>query len=137
LTHFVAILLPSKRAKRSSRPWSRTRVAHNGDENSFEDQGDEDGDDDDIDAKEYDSDALDDDSDTKPSKEKKRKGVANSSPTKKATSPRKRRKAQDEDDDEDEEFELKEGQEIVGIIVQAPKKGRGAPHFPAISIRVD
>jgi hypothetical protein len=63
----------------------------------------------------YDSDALDEDSseDTK-----KRKRVRAS---KKTRSPRKKRR----EEDEDEEADLQEGQEIVGVVVEAPKTGRG------------
>lgn len=65
----------------------------------------------------YDSDALDEDSseDTK-----KRKRVREN---KKTRSPRKKRR----EVDEDEEGDLQEGQEIVGVVVEAPKSGRVSP----------
>ncbi|KZP20320.1 hypothetical protein FIBSPDRAFT_696207, partial [Athelia psychrophila] len=75
-----------------------------------------------------DSDALDEpDEEEEPSKSRKRKRAL---PTKKAqpkkSSPRKKRKS-DEVDDSDEEYDLKEGQEIVGTVVEAPKTGRVPP----------
>lgn len=72
------------------------------------------------DVQSLDSDALDDDEEEEgPAKSRKRKhGLA----AKRANaSPRKRRKAE-----EDLSDDLKEGQEVVGIVVQAPKTGRGA-----------
>ncbi|KAE9402852.1 hypothetical protein BT96DRAFT_964663, partial [Gymnopus androsaceus JB14] len=86
-------------------------------------------------SKYYDSDALDEDSDfdaneddeeeEKPQKSK-RKRTSGAGKQSKTPSPRKRRrKAGDEDaDEEEEDFELKEGQEIVGEVVQAPKTGQ-------------
>lgn len=77
--------------------------------------------------KEYDSDALDDDSedDVKPTKGKKSptkpNGRAKQPPK---ASPRKKKKAAEEDY-EDSEDDLKEGQEVVGRVVQAPTTGRG------------
>lgn len=90
-----------------------------------------------------DSDALDDsDFDGPSGKGKKRKRASTSaspaksrtattktpSPTKAKDSPgsAKKRRTKGEDD-EDEEFEdLKPGQEVVGVVVEAPKTGRGA-----------
>ncbi|TFY64800.1 hypothetical protein EVJ58_g2369 [Rhodofomes roseus] len=81
-----------------------------------------------------DSDALDDDEDVGV-KRKKRASVAKaapkkSSPEKKASpkkaSPRKKRN-QEESEDEDDGLDLKDGQEVVGVVVQAPKKGRVPP----------
>lgn len=91
---------------------------------------------DDGDALSLDSDALDDsdfDGATKSGKRRKRTSVATkaspskgssatSSPKKSNPSPAKRRKVSTGEDDED----LKEGQEIVGTVVQAPKTGRGS-----------
>lgn len=54
---------------------------------------------------------------------------AKTSPNKGSAAPRKRRKVSKASEDEAEEesdFELEEGQEIVGVVVQAPKSGRGA-----------
>ncbi|KAJ8095062.1 hypothetical protein PM082_010280 [Marasmius tenuissimus] len=80
--------------------------------------------------KEYDSDALDDDDDedtpTKKRTSTKRKRASTSeSPAKKPPSRKKRRRvAKDETEDEYEDLDLKEGQEVVGQVVQAPKTGR-------------
>ena len=75
---------------------------------------------DEDDVRSMDSDALDDDETTGNSRKRKR-----ASPAKKVSSKKSslRKKGNDEDDEDD--FELKEGQEIVGVIVQAPKTGRG------------
>ncbi|KAI0672195.1 hypothetical protein C8Q78DRAFT_1025724 [Trametes maxima] len=84
------------------------------------------------------SDALDEDE--PPSKKRKRtssspkKPVAKRTLAKKntlkneSTSSRKKRKTEKESEEEDEDdFELAEGQEIVGVVVQAPKTGRVPP----------
>ena len=75
-----------------------------------------------------DSDALDESGDERrPHKRKTSRSTVKASPGKKGSATKKRRKAaQDNADDEDEESGLKEGQEIVGTVVQAPKTGRGA-----------
>ncbi|KIM36258.1 hypothetical protein M413DRAFT_449309 [Hebeloma cylindrosporum] len=73
----------------------------------------------------YDSDALDEDSDfgEKDNKKvKKARSSSNHTPKKKTQSPRKKKKPATEFEDE-----LKEGQEIVGVVVQAPKTGRVPP----------
>ena len=67
--------------------------------------------------KNYDSDDLDEDSDDQ---SKKRK---HESPKKKR-SPRKKARTSDENDEYDE---VAEGQEVVGVVVQAPKTGQVAP----------
>jgi hypothetical protein len=67
--------------------------------------------------KDYDSDDLDEDSDDQ---SKKRK---NASPKKKQ-SPRKKARRTDENDECEE---LNEGQEIVGVVVQAPQTGQVPP----------
>ncbi|KAF8153363.1 hypothetical protein B0H34DRAFT_723244 [Crassisporium funariophilum] len=75
----------------------------------------------------YDSDALDEDSDDEPSSSRKRQRA---SPKKTLRSPRKKSKKVEQSDVEyDLEYEdgLKEGQEVVGVVVQAPKKGRVPP----------
>ncbi|KAJ3748375.1 hypothetical protein DFH05DRAFT_1472439 [Lentinula detonsa] len=87
-------------------------------------------------AQAYDSDALDDDSDfngkevdeedEEPMKSK-RKRANGAGKQAKTPSPRKRRRKADEDNEEDSNFDLKEGQEIVGEVVQAPKTGRVPP----------
>ena len=66
----------------------------------------------------YESDDLDDDSDDDQSKKRK-----HASPKKKQ-SPRKKARKTDENDEYEE---LKEGQEIVGVVVQAPKTGQVPP----------
>ena len=69
-----------------------------------------------------DSDNLDDDSDTVTAKRGKKAGQTrkkNASPTK----PRKRKKKAVSDEEND--LELKEGQQVVGKIVRAPKSGQG------------
>lgn len=66
------------------------------------------------------SDNLDDE--PPPNKSQKRKRGANSSPKK--NSPRKKKKKVDEDDEDDaqSEFELEEGQEIVGRVIELLKQ---------------
>lgn len=85
--------------------------------------------DDEHDVKSLLSDALDDDSDigTKKRGGGKRKRASNGKTSRaKGSSPRKRHKnAVSEEDDEGEVYELKEGQQVVGKVVQAPKTGRG------------
>ena len=65
-----------------------------------------------------DSDALDDEDNDFKSRKRKRGSL-----TKKKASPAKRKKVEEEDDDG---LDLKEGQEVVGTIIQAPTAGRGA-----------
>ncbi|KAK0212342.1 hypothetical protein DFS33DRAFT_1376841 [Desarmillaria ectypa] len=66
----------------------------------------------DSDEEEFNSDALDDDSDNKLKKRKK--------------SPKKKRKVAD-DEYEGSDLELEEGQEIVGVVIDAPKTGQVPP----------
>ena len=84
--------------------------------------------DDEDDVKSLHSDALDDDSDLetkKPAGKWKRTSLVKR-PRAKGSSPRKRRKnAASDEDEEDEGYDLKEGQQVVGRVVQAPKTGRG------------
>ncbi|KAI0752617.1 hypothetical protein C8Q80DRAFT_1147298 [Daedaleopsis nitida] len=107
----------------------------------------EDGEDADYGASDIDSlhsDALDDESDVLESSAersgKKRKRVSAASPKKggskagakgpgKASkgSPRKKRKPAKDSEEEESDLELQEGQEIVGVVVQAPKTGRVPP----------
>jgi hypothetical protein len=82
------------------------------------------------DEKSLHSDALDEDSDPelKPARVNgKRKRLTPVKPRGvKGRNPRKRRKSAHSDEDEEEEdTNLKEGQEIVGRVVEAPKTGRG------------
>lgn len=85
-----------------------------------------------YDVKSLDSDALDDDDDDENesigrSRSRKRKRVSPVKTSPKKATPRKKKKATVEDtDDADDDFDLKEGQEIVGTVVEAPKTGRGA-----------
>ena len=71
--------------------------------------------------KTYDSDDLDEDSDDVQSKNLKKRKQAS---PKKKQSPRKKTRTTDENDEYDE---LDEGQEIVGVVVQAPKTGQVPP----------
>lgn len=78
------------------------------------------------------SDNLDEDEDEVPKpKKRKRAPTATSRPKSGAkrssrTSPaKKKRKTAGEESDGPEEIELEDGQEIVGVVVQAPKSGRG------------
>lgn len=84
-----------------------------------------------------DSDALDED-DVKPASRKRKRPAATAkkapaknagkktSPKKAGALPRKKRKSAKDEEAEDEDYlELEEGQEVVGVVVQAPKTGRG------------
>lgn len=74
--------------------------------------------------KPYDSDALDEDSDG-PTAKPKRKGRASATTSpKKTQSPRKKKQVDNGDANYDD---LEDGQEVVGVVVQAPKTG----HVPA------
>lgn len=64
--------------------------------------------------KEYDSDALDVSDDQSQNNKKRRRASS------KKRSPRKKQKADSDDGDE-----LEHGQEVVGVVVQAPKTGQG------------
>jgi hypothetical protein len=70
-----------------------------------------------ITASEHDAISLDsDDLDAEPT------------PSKRQRKSRKPRREKDDDEDDDEQqpaIELKNGQEVVGVVVQAPKTGRG------------
>ncbi|KAK0486348.1 hypothetical protein IW261DRAFT_1664425 [Armillaria novae-zelandiae] len=63
------------------------------------------------DEEEFNSDALDDDEDNKPKKKKK--------------TPKKKRKVAS--DDEGSDLELEEGQQVVGVVIDAPKTGQVPP----------
>ena len=78
------------------------------------------------------SDNLDGDEDEVPKPKKRKRAPTSTSRPKSGvkrsprTSPaKKKRKAAGEEDDGPEEIELEDGQEIVGVVVQAPKSGRG------------
>ena len=102
--------------------------------------------DDASDAESLHSDALDDEDEFETSKNSKKRKRASTSPkktpSKSATkakqankngsasgSARKKRKTK-ESEDEASDFELEDGQEVVGTVVQAPKTGRGE-YFPS------
>jgi hypothetical protein len=86
--------------------------------------------DDEHDVKSLHSDALDDDSDLETKKlggkRKRASHASGKTPRAKGSSPRKRHNnAASDEDEEGEGPELKEGQRVVGKVVQAPKTGRG------------
>jgi hypothetical protein len=116
---------PSKSfLKSKAKPVTRRRSKHF---TKTEDEDDESGSeyvsDGDTKTKQYDSDALDNDSyDEEKASPKKRKRVSPKKPTK-TRSPRKKSKTAD--DSEEEFVEVEDGQEVVGVVVQAPKTGRG------------
>ncbi|KAF8889733.1 hypothetical protein CPB84DRAFT_1816414 [Gymnopilus junonius] len=68
----------------------------------------------------YDSDALDE------KKGRTSTSTSNASP-KKTTSPKKKKQKNGNDEKEFEDLELAEGQEVVGVVVQAPTTGRVPP----------
>ncbi|KAI0767524.1 hypothetical protein C8Q74DRAFT_1334899 [Fomes fomentarius] len=140
----------SRYFKRKSGRGKRTEPAEDEDESAVEGDAEANGGDgeDGEDASESEteslhSDALDDEDDDeaesrgkKNKKDLKRKRGSVSSPkkapAKKAkASPAKKRKIKkarkDEDEDEESDLELEEGQEIVGVVIQAPKTGRVPP----------
>ncbi|KAG6888702.1 hypothetical protein C0995_006493 [Termitomyces sp. Mi166 len=91
----------------------------------------------------YDSDAIDEDDFVVGTKRKRSASGSSRSPKKsKTTIPQKKKakskkeRAKDLDEDEDATLELGDGQEVVGVVVQAPKTGQGASvrlqaHFDA------
>lgn len=92
-------------------------------------------------AESLDSDALDEDEDVKPTSRKRKRAAPagkkspaktskNASPKKAGASARKKRKTKAEETEDEDDFELEEGQEVVGVVVQAPKTGRGGLHSP-------
>jgi hypothetical protein len=84
--------------------------------------------DDEEDKESLHSDALDDDSDleTKKPGGKRKRASHVKPPRAKGSSPRKRRKnAASDEDEEGDGYDLKDGQQVVGRVVQAPKTGRG------------
>ena len=104
---------PSKQKKRATKPTPDSES----DDDQYGEEEEE--------TKSLDSDALDEDEEL-PKTRTKRKRVA--SPAKKKLSPseKKMRKAGHSDGELDDlDFELAEGQEVVGVIVEAPKDGRG------------
>ena len=73
----------------------------------------------------YDSDALDDDFDEPPATNKRKPRTSTGKTTKQSKSPRKKKKQDASDVEYDDDLE--EGQEVVGVVVQAPKAGRVPP----------
>jgi len=103
-----------------------------GDSDVYEEENDGEAEDDDVAS--LHSDNLDD-SDFDSKSKKRKRGPVSSSPRKKVTvakpnggkkSPAKKKSKKV---DEDEEEDLEDGQEVVGVVVQAPKTGRGALSF--------
>ncbi|KAJ3770879.1 hypothetical protein FB446DRAFT_646231 [Lentinula raphanica] len=91
-------------------------------------------------ARDYDSDALDDDSDFN-AEEADEEHEETQKPKRKrgkqpVTSPARKRRRRVDEDEEDSELDLREGQEIVGAVVQAPKTGRGINRTPSRTIRL-
>ncbi|THU97551.1 hypothetical protein K435DRAFT_857497 [Dendrothele bispora CBS 962.96] len=128
----------SKQSKSKSTKTSRNSKKRNAEELDQEDDVPAEDDDDAYDEeakgkkeKEYDSDALDDDTDFEDAdsgKKRKRKATSKKSPRKSANkAPRKRRRLEEVEAGEEGGVELKDGQEIVGEVVQAPKSGRVPP----------
>ncbi|KAG6845256.1 hypothetical protein H0H87_011991 [Tephrocybe sp. NHM501043] len=128
---------PKSTPKTTSRETSTDGTANDRDEDYRSDSDDEE--DAQVDDA-YDSDAIDEDEFIVGTKRKRRasSSVARS-PSKKTTSaslrknPRakKARKQEEEEGEEEEDrLELEDGQEVVGVVVQAPKSGQGLPfHF--------
>ncbi|KJA21364.1 hypothetical protein HYPSUDRAFT_216455 [Hypholoma sublateritium FD-334 SS-4] len=73
----------------------------------------------------YDSDALDDDFDEPPTITKRKARVSTTKNNKQSKSPRKKKRQ--EASDVEYADDLEEGQEVVGVVVQAPKTGRVPP----------
>ncbi|KZT63515.1 hypothetical protein DAEQUDRAFT_815601 [Daedalea quercina L-15889] len=82
--------------------------------------------DEDDDEPSLDSDALDEDDDVGAKRKRGRPSVTKKATPKKG-SPKKKRKQDEGSEDEDGELDLKDGQEVVGVVVQAPKTGRVPP----------
>jgi hypothetical protein len=125
---------PNKRTNRQKRapptPPSEDGQAVSGPEDA-EDGASDTYQEEDDDVKSLHSDTLDDDSDQGVRKRKRASPVK--SRRAKASSPRKKRKnATDDEDEEGEDYGLKEGQQVVGKVVQAPKKGRGKDLYTAV-----
>ena len=118
ITTLLSTPMPSKaRSKRAATiQKKRRRVEPESANEGYDTSAAEDG------VQVLDSDNLDDDSDTitaKRGKKAVRERKKNASPTK----PRKRQKKAVSDEESD--LELKEGQQVVGKIVRAPKSGQG------------
>lgn len=124
--------VPARKAASSGRIRGRAAAVHRDEEDeersgSEGDRSDEDvyRSEDEEEVESLDSDALDEESDGGAKGPKKRKRAA---PGSKKASPRKaslrkKRKRADESDEDDDDLDLKEGQEVVGIVVKAPTTG--------------
>ena len=118
---------PKKRAKGRKRALSEREDADHATSDAYPEQDNE------HDVTSLLSDALDDDSDLGSKKlvgGKRKRVVHDKAPRERGNAPRKRHKyAPGDEDEEGEVYELKEGQQVVGKIVQAPKTGRGQCYF--------
>lgn len=97
--------------------------------------------DDDFDEKSLHSDALDEDSDAESRPARVGGKRKRQTPVKprgaKGLTPRKRRKsAHNDEDEEEEDTDLKEGQEIVGRVVEAPKTGKGMYYILHMNVAI-
>jgi len=122
---------PNKRTNRQKRapptPPSEDGQAVSGPEDA-EDGASDTYQEEDDDVKSLHSDTLDDDSDQGVRKRK------HASPVKPRSPRKKRKNAKDDEDEEGEDYGLKEGQQVVGRVVQPPKKGRGKDLYTAARI---
>ncbi|KAI0942836.1 hypothetical protein AcW1_002611 [Taiwanofungus camphoratus] len=116
--------------KAKSKPRAPTKT-NSPKKNSKREESDEEFEDEDEDEASLHSDALDDEDDYGAGAKRKRSSQsrspvkAKSKASPKKSSPRKKRKTESEEDDDD--LDLKEGQEVVGVVVQAPKTGQVPP----------
>ncbi|KAJ6591188.1 hypothetical protein DFH09DRAFT_1244928 [Mycena vulgaris] len=99
-----ASVSPEKTSKKASKPTKNKKVAEVAPDTDSDES-----------ESEYNSDALDDDADDLKNKKKRKRGAESG---KKLRSPKKKKLV-----DTDEEFDLQEGQEIVGVVIKAPKTG--------------
>lgn len=88
-------------------------------------EDDEEYDEEDVAPQLYDSDALDDEFEEPPITTKRKSRASTAKNSKQSKSPRKKRKQEASDVEYDDDLE--EGQEVVGVVVQAPKTGRVPP----------
>ncbi|KAI0049917.1 hypothetical protein FA95DRAFT_1594211 [Auriscalpium vulgare] len=123
----------SARPKAGARQRNSKAVAASSSDSAPEDDDDafvlkSDGDDAEEEEQELDSDALDDDDEAAKKKKTSRKRSQGRSPQKDTPARKRRRKGEEGEEDEDfSAVDLKEGQEVVGRVVQAPKSGRVPP----------
>ncbi|EMD36777.1 hypothetical protein CERSUDRAFT_83800 [Gelatoporia subvermispora B] len=144
-----ALRKPPRSTNQRAKSSTRSNTARNGKRKTDADSSDEheesalngpDDDDNDIyqeegqheseDDASLDSDALDEEPARKGGQKRKaapRPVTKNGKASPKKSSPRKRRKKADDSDEDDDDLELQEGQEIVGVVVKAPKTGRVPP----------